>query len=648
MIELSQREDIIMKKYNVENMIQSARLGSVRLGGYVGEHIDKVLYTRLLSEYAKNQVYPEAEGAFVSRVDDELGAFGIWQGEYWGKWMIGAARAARYLNLDELREKVRQSAITMIGYQEENGYLGTYRDSKNFFPPSEEYIEQMGLPARFNWNIWCRKYTLWGMLEAYELTKDDKMLTSARRMADALLLDLEQTGADICDTGTFVGMASASIMKPMLILYRHTENEKYLNFVLNIARRWEKRDIPPALIANALAGAPISEWYPESNKWAKAYEMMSCFDGIIELYRVTGEEKYLTASERFYDILITHEQNPLGSVAYNDMFGDASCDVNTISEPCDVIHFMRICHELFLLTGKVKYMDSFERAAYTPMLASGYKDGKWGARGLRGAGRHLTALLQAKFIHNHCCVNNLPRGYLNIAESALTIDGEILYINLYSELSGRMDIGGRCVDVKISGDYLGECRANISLAFEGKPLHMKLRVPDWSKHTKFKTGHSECSPEGGYFDTILEHSGDIVAEFDNSIQVTYLTPHPTLANLAWKRDRWLSAYHNPDDKNDFAAAASETFLEGGACILHRGPTLLCRSKLIGNTEKEMFAAPTLSPSDKCISCQRIYETDNIHIEYLLTFASGKQYRVCDYASGTNMNFADKHSFSIYF
>ena len=122
---------------------------------------------------------------------------------------------------------------------------------------------------------------------------------------------------------------------------------------------------------------------------------MSCYDGIIELYRVTGEEKYLKASEAFYNILLKYEQNVLFSVAYNDVFAGATRDINAITEPCDIIHFMRVCYELYTLTNNSKYMDSFEFAFYNAFLASSFKDGKWGARGARSCGRHFTATMQA-------------------------------------------------------------------------------------------------------------------------------------------------------------------------------------------------------------------------------------------------------------
>lgn len=37
------------------------------------------------------------------------------------------------------------------------------------------------------WSIWCRKYTLWRLIELYNLLGDEKILTGARRLADHLI-----------------------------------------------------------------------------------------------------------------------------------------------------------------------------------------------------------------------------------------------------------------------------------------------------------------------------------------------------------------------------------------------------------------------------------------------------------------------------
>ena len=329
-----------MIEYKIKNKYSATPLDSVKMKGYVGSLFEKFFYGRIFSDYAKYEVYPEAENAFKSQIDGES-CVGIWQGEYWGKFMISAARVARYTHSDELRDFIRRGAEKLMSYQRPDGYLGTYKNSAQIFPPSkEEALAATGKTNLWNWNIWCRKYTLWGMLECYMLLCDEKMLKSSIGMADYLIDELETLGVELGETGTFEGVASCSILKPMLILYRLTENVKYLNFALRIASRWENADIKPGIIANALSGKRIREWYPDSNKWAKVYETISCFDGIVELYRITGEEKYLTASKCYWDILVDHEYNPLFSVGFNDVFGDAAYDVNCATEPCDVLHFI--------------------------------------------------------------------------------------------------------------------------------------------------------------------------------------------------------------------------------------------------------------------------------------------------------------------
>jgi len=188
---------------------------------------------------------------------------------------------------------------------------------------------------------------------------------------------LSHLGISISDCGTFNGLPAGSIMKPMLILYRLTEDKKYLDFAISIANDWERPDgRVPNIISNALQMKPVHKWYPEPEKWAKAYEMMSCLDGLLELYRVTGTDKYLTVCRNMYKLLLEHEGNLLFSVGFNDQFAHGAAYANSISEPCDVIHWIRLCQELYKLTGEAEYMNTVELAFYNAFLASSFKEGK--------------------------------------------------------------------------------------------------------------------------------------------------------------------------------------------------------------------------------------------------------------------------------
>lgn len=642
-----------MLAYKVKNKIEPAALSDVKVLGYHGDLIDTFFDGRIMSEHARREVYQECEDAFKYQRDDESGV-GIWQGEYWGKWIISACRAARYNHSEELREFIRAGAKKMITFQRPDGYLGTYKNSALLLPCTiEEGIAKLGYAVEWNWNIWCRKYTLWGMLEAYGLLGDAEFLASARGMADYLIAELDELGLVPGQTGTFNGLPSCSIMKPMLILYRHTGDEKYFEFCKKIADRWEIREIMPALIANSLSDVRIREWYPDSNKWAKAYEMMSCFDGIVELYRVTGEQKYLDTCERFFDMIMEHEKNLLSSVAFNDVFGDAAYDVNCMTEPCDVIHLMRLAHELFCLTGKAKYIHAFEAAGYNALFTSAFKDGLWGARALRTAGRHQVAFYQAKMDHNHCCVNNVPRGLLNFAETQIMTDGETLYINLYTAFEGKIKVGKSTVSVKIGGDYLGDGRAEIALSGIVGKLPVKMRKPSHSKYYKIDTDARDLKEDGDFLTfTAKGESFNITAHFDSEITVTEVTSHETLGDLPWKERRWISGVGaDASEHAAYTAADPAQYEREPLCIIHKGPLLLCRTKLIGNTEEEMFGEHKLTPTHRLVSCERVESPDTVNLTFELTFAKGDEtlkYRVCDYSSGTNFKTKDMHYFSVFF
>ena len=83
-----------MISYNVSDRIRTLPLGDIRFGGEIGEQTETFLGARIFGEYARTVVYPETEKQFRIR-DDDITVVGVWRGEFWGKWIISACRAAR-------------------------------------------------------------------------------------------------------------------------------------------------------------------------------------------------------------------------------------------------------------------------------------------------------------------------------------------------------------------------------------------------------------------------------------------------------------------------------------------------------------------------------------------------------------------------
>ena len=79
-------------------------------------------------------------------------------------------------------------------------------------------------------------------MEIYELGGNPKYLEAAKRSADQLIDMLRANNVRICDTGTFEGMPSMSILKPMLVLYRSTGDKKFLDFSREIISYLDRDD----------------------------------------------------------------------------------------------------------------------------------------------------------------------------------------------------------------------------------------------------------------------------------------------------------------------------------------------------------------------------------------------------------------------
>lgn len=627
--------------YKVGYIWNPLPLEAIHFQGSVAQQADTFFEARVKSDFAHDVIYQETEEQFRLRNDDEK-PVGMWRGEFWGKWIISACRVARYDRDAGLTEFIRNAAKNVIATADEDGYIGSYRDPENVLPcDPEEGLAVVGALCNFNWNIWCRKYTLWGLIEAYELTKDQEILDAAVRFTDQLIGMLDRLGLKITECGTFNGLPAGSIMKPVLILYRITGKEAYLKLALSIAEDWEREDGKvPNLITNALSMKPVHEWYEAPEKWAKAYEMMSCLDGLLELYRITGTLKYLHAVENMYELLWTHEQNLLFSVGFNDQFAHGGAWPNSISEPCDVIHWIRVCYELHCLTGNVKYMDTIERSFYNAFLASAFKDGKWGARGVRSVGRHMVAKGQAGMQHSHCCVNNMPRGFLNAAQCFVMQGQDGLTINLYTDFTAQSELA----DVKISGSYLRDGKVQITLDAK-KDFELRLRIPDWSAHTLLNgqeiVGQQSGAQKGYYTLAVKKGSSELALWFELRPVLRELKEAPEhFPSQDFRVRRYV--YDN--------IVTEEMMTWDRRATLLYGPLLLTRSKLVGNTEEEMFASETVA--HKGYHCEVVpVEADHVNYAFRVKFTGDDESAetvMCDYASGSNVaSYDDMKLFHIF-
>ena len=631
-------------KYAVENTYRAPRLDEVELKGLIGEKFDRLIYERITSDFAIDYILREAEDCFRDKFDDEY-RFSQWHGEFWGKLAISACRVCRYTGNEKLKEALRASAHRMLTFRTADGYLSTFSDRKNVFLPSQEVVA-LDHGWASNWNVWSRKYTLWGMLECAMLLDDKVLLDASAQIADLLIEDLDELGIRIKDTGNFDGMPSCSIMKPMLILYRLTGDKRYLDLCTGMANEWDRDDGErPNLIRNALGDVGPADWYEESTtEWkAKAYEMMSCYDGIIELYRVTGNKRYLDACKGFYRQLVKYELNIAGNVGYCEMFCNAKEYPDMATEICDSIHWIRLCYELFCLTGDACYAESFEKSYVNSLIAGVTQDGRGSVFFLRSSGRHWHGDAHCQTRYQHCCLNNLPRGFINAAEMSVTESDEGYFINLYTMTTVRF---GDTL-IRVGDNYFSSGRVTITVRNLEKGKKLYLRVPDWSENMTVRaydvTYHqSELEHKNGY--VAVDVSGDTTVwlQFDMTPRVIdFAGKWRVLPDDEYHVRRWS------DDDNGICNRAQ--MVKHPMAHIYRGAILLARSKRIGSKQEDMFNGETVYGKERTCEALRLQNDRKLaYCRIKLTCDSKvREFEMCDYPSAANIPLEDPWYFNVF-
>lgn len=334
-------------------------LKDVKLTGWIGAKNNKLIRERVTSDWAQDVMMKECEQAFVDK-DDDSTTVGMWKGEFWGKTMLGFARVAEYTRDEKLLTFIRESCHRLMALQEPDGYLGTYR-KKDFLKITdwEAVIKERGGKCDWNWNLWCRTFTIWGLYEAGRVTGDKSIVDAASKSLEQIIDMLHEKKIDIVDTGCNAGLPSCTIIRPTLLLYKATGKAKFLEFAKEIVSKWDRDgDVPPNFFRNVDSGVSPYRWYEKkfdharNYEWPKVNEMTSCLEGLLEYWGVTGDARSFEVARKMFDILWRDERNAVESVGYNDRFHDAASIPSAITEPCDILVWMMFCQDLYLATGE--------------------------------------------------------------------------------------------------------------------------------------------------------------------------------------------------------------------------------------------------------------------------------------------------------
>ena len=244
------------------------------------------------------------------------------------------------------------------------------------------------------------------------------------------------------------------------------------------------------------------------------------------LYRYTGKEKYLQASESAYDKLERLFMLPGGCHCSNEFLLSDNCMESY--ETCDISDYTWSLMYLFDATKKGKYADLTERCVFNAGMGSVLED----FRGLQYFSCANQVIADHQSNHNYfhrgskwmsyrpnpgteCCPGNVNRFLPNYVLNMWKKDGNAVYAVLYGASTFETD------DIYIQEDTDYPFRESIAFDIQTKkPFDFMFRIPGWAdKFTVVKDGtDTEVQPQNGFARLQISKGCRIKIMFESSIQ----------------------------------------------------------------------------------------------------------------------------------
>jgi DUF1680 family protein len=405
-----------------------------------------------------------------------------YDGEHVGKWLHAATLAWVYTGNAQLRAKIDNVAKELLKCQLEDGYLGTYL-------PKEYWTD---------WDVWSHKYDLIGLLTYARYTGNTAPLAGCRKIGDLLCKTFgdEPGQRDIIQAGWHLGMAPTSVLEPMVWLYRLTGDKKYGDFCKYILRAWEHPN-GPHIVSRLLEGKGVNK---VGN--GKAYEMLSCINGLLEWYRTTGDPRYLQAAINAWQDIEAKRLYITGTASAGEVFhGDYElANTGSVGETCVTVTWLQLNAHLLRLTGQARYADELERIVYNQLCGAQRPDGRaWGYYVEMEGKKPYTSTLDGQ-----CCLSSGPRGFALVPTFAITTDADGAVVNFYDAGQAKLRLhDGTNVKLTIKTQYPASGKITIAVdPAKAREFSLKLRIPAWhgkvSLHQLFATPVNVKNSADGY------------------------------------------------------------------------------------------------------------------------------------------------------
>ena len=226
------------------------------------------------------------------------------------------------------------------------------------------------------WDVWGRKYVLVGLEYFYEICRDgalkEKIRQAMCRHADYILEKIGEGKGKIriTDTSEWWGGVNSCSVLEPMIQLYKLTGEEKYKAFAQYIL--STGGCRDGNLIECVKKGMKPHEFPE----VKAYETMSFFEGLLAYYEISGEKEYLEIVEKFAEAVQESDITVIGCAGCTHELFDNSAAKETeysetiMQETCVTVTWMRLCARLWENTFDSKYTDRIEKSARNALYGS--------------------------------------------------------------------------------------------------------------------------------------------------------------------------------------------------------------------------------------------------------------------------------------
>ena len=382
-----------------------------------------------------------------------------WPGDWEGRTILAQTLISRLSGAES--PYLRANVEALAGNLNEKGYLKAIL-------PEGEFDEQ-----QLSGHGWLIR----GLCEYSEYANDEEALHMALRIAEGLFLPAAGRFADYPtkpEERSGGGREAGNISGKLRGWYLSTDTGCAFIPMDGLSRLYE-------LTGDKRLMALLEEMYSRFmtidlvGARVQTHATLSACRGILRLYGVTGNAKYLDSARSIFDTYV--RSGMTATFANQNWFARPEW-----TEPCAIIDSFIVAMRLFEYTGEPMYADMARRIWANGVCRAQRPNGGFGCDSCAGEGGSGAYLKMHAYEAYWCCTMRGGEGLEMGARFGYMTDGDVITVPMFISSLADFDIGGGHVRIrqKADGARDGHVEFEIEENTASRPVKLSVLMPDWA------------------------------------------------------------------------------------------------------------------------------------------------------------------------